>query len=214
MAPAITRRSVLQAAGALITCSLAGCSILDSDPDDGGPPSSRTTSSPSPSPTDETPTPTPTSVPACNKLTRKAPSMENGVWVAFAFSDAVARDDGPPVTIRCSRMVLRDGTGHVKHTYDIGGSGDQPEFVHGVYEPRQDDKRTYRWFGTEAIVQFPRYEGTWGGYSQVDVFAESAESDTTIEATTYAKNSSHYTFDHDGWYEYPITLHGEKNCTP
>ncbi|MFB6234858.1 MAG: hypothetical protein ABEH91_05705 [Halopenitus sp.] len=114
------------------------------------------------------------------------------------FDRAVENEAGQEVTIRCDEMIEKGGTGTTIETYDVGNPADEPE-MQGVFEPREDGGRTYRWFGRKVRIHLADPDGYdfWGG---LKMLIDPVTTDPPLHATVYAERTNQLVFDQDGWH--------------
>lgn len=161
------RRQVLGTIGALST---VGCLRLgnsnDGDtqsnssattelPNQTGRPSTQTTvRSQTAVPSTDTSTQTTTSSSSTSPppTTTASSEEECRYFVAFDFNEVYSLSDLDRfLAFACYEINVISETGQTVQSYDIGNQNEEPQFLQGVHEPEEDNRRnSFRWFGTEA----------------------------------------------------------------
>ncbi|WP_224338279.1 hypothetical protein [Haloprofundus halobius] len=115
--------------------------------------------------------------------------------------------DDREVSIKCSKIILRGGTGHKLRTYNIGSPDEEPKFVDGAYLPEDADGETYRWFGKQTTIRFPKYTSDdFGLYGGIDAKFEPASTPLKIGVCTYRSYFEPIT--KSGWQTEFFDFHG------
>lgn len=207
-----SRRQFLRRATVTTTVGLGGCTTFDSNQSPEQPTTRSDTPTASPRPTETTTTPddtsqteapeqTPTSLPEiCSSVDL---SVENGVWILFDFAESHTLPDGRAVSLRIDEITMRGGTGHEKHTYDIGTPDAEPKLVEGAYEPESDGDRTYRWFEPTFALQFPA-PTSWSASIGIDLYPDTSHFESSTETQVCSLSAYVETVPQLSWEEFYV----------
>lgn len=195
-----TRRKILQSSGAAFLSTISGCAF---DSDHRTTVDTDTTASPTRTESD---TPQETIRPACFGE-ETTPEDSEGVWLGLRFGQTKTDSDGRAVSVKCDKLLLRGGTGHLIKEYDVGAPDQEPTFISGAYAPETEDGRSFRWFGKDVIVQFEEYPG-FGSYGSVEAVLSPVRS--PLEVAVCADGNYVTSLREDGWRQVVFSLHAAE----
>ena len=101
--------------------------------------------------------------------------------------------------LKVSKLVLRGGTGHKLHTYDVGTNVPDLSFVRGASEPRQSDDRTWRSFDSPTTIDLDTGTERLDTYSAFEIECRPRTTETPLRITSHGVTTDAKTLPADEW---------------